>query len=132
MVTTIRGQWDPISTNGPAAVRCAWLTNGAALNGFTLTGGATSAFAAGSDMGGGVECASIVDSLVVNCLIISNTAARSGGGSRWGRLVNCAIVGNGTGVLGYGGGAVGGHLVNCTIAGNYSSSASRLGFPTRA
>src|SRR5688572_14193674 len=40
LVTTIQGAWDPISTNGPLAVRCAWLTNGAVLKGFTLQGGA--------------------------------------------------------------------------------------------
>ncbi len=39
--TTIQGAWDPTSTNGPAAVRCAWLTNNATLSGFTISGGAT-------------------------------------------------------------------------------------------
>ena len=39
--TTIQGAWDPVSTNGPAAVRCAWLTNNAILYGFTLADGAT-------------------------------------------------------------------------------------------
>src|SRR5208283_4608323 len=34
--TVIQGVWDPITTNGPGAVRCAWLTNGAVLSGFTL------------------------------------------------------------------------------------------------
>src|SRR5262245_30120005 len=29
VATTIQGQWDPTSTNGPGAIRCAWLTNGA-------------------------------------------------------------------------------------------------------
>lgn len=118
MATTIRGQRDPVSVIGPAAVRCAWLTNGAALNGFTLTGGATTGF--GFESGGGVWCASTVNSLVVNCLIVSNTATGSGGGTRFGRLINCAIVGNRAN-FNSGGGAVGGHLSNCTLVGNYSA-----------
>ena len=39
--TAIEGQWDSVSTNGPGAVRCAWLASGALLNGFTLRNGAT-------------------------------------------------------------------------------------------
>ena len=39
--TIIQGAWDPATTNGPLAVRCAWLTNGATLSGFTLRNGAT-------------------------------------------------------------------------------------------
>ena len=55
-VTTIQGAWDPATTNGPAAVRCAALTNGAALNGFTLIGGATWGIYGGEISGGGVSC----------------------------------------------------------------------------
>src|SRR5262249_49842050 len=36
--TTIQGA---NVTNGPSAVRCAWLSDGAVLNGFTVQGGAT-------------------------------------------------------------------------------------------
>ena len=37
--TIIQGAWDP-ATNGPMAVRCLWITNGATLRGFTLRNGA--------------------------------------------------------------------------------------------
>jgi len=38
--TTIQGSLDPVtSTNGPVGLRCAWVTNGASLIGFTLQSG---------------------------------------------------------------------------------------------
>lgn len=37
--TIIQGAWAPTSTNGPGAVRCAWLTTNAIVGGFTLRGG---------------------------------------------------------------------------------------------
>ncbi len=39
--TVIQGAWDPVSTNGPSAVRCVWMDGGSVLNGFTLENGAT-------------------------------------------------------------------------------------------
>ena len=39
--TVIQGAWDSISTNGPGAVRCAYVADGALLIGFTLANGAT-------------------------------------------------------------------------------------------
>jgi len=73
-VTTILGAG---ATNGAAAVRCAWLTNGATLNGFTLTAGATETSGVGSILGsgGGAWCAAS-SALVENCVIVSNVCFR--------------------------------------------------------
>lgn len=124
--TIVEGNWNPTVTNGPAAVRCAWLTNGAGLSGFTLRGGATRANAGD---GGGVYGSS-TNATVVNCMITSNTAFSSGGGAYRVSLVNCALTGNravgsgipgvGAGGAGVGGGAMGCSLRGCIIQGNYA------------
>lgn len=112
-VTTIRGGNVPSGTS--AAMRCVWLADGAALNGFRLQGGGTWLSA---DRGGGVCCA-VSNATVANCLIVSNTAASLGGGIYQGNLWNCAIFGNNCQL---GGGAAYSFLRNCTVVGN-------LGFP---
>jgi len=123
-VTIVQGVWDSVSTNGPGAVRCAWVTNGAMLKGFTLTRGATrGAMDSWLGRGGGVWCVSSSNSVVVNCLIISNTAYWNGGGSKLGFLINCAIVDNRvTAGSSMAGGSFGGKLVNCTITGNSAAT----------
>ncbi len=117
--TTIRGVG---ATNGTTAVRCAWLTNGAVLQGFTLIGGATRTtgdfFTLQS--GGGVWCSSS-NALVGNCLVISNTASGSGGGGYQGTLVNSGVVGNRS--ISSGSGVSYVNLVNCTVVSNYSIGA---------
>jgi len=89
LVTVIQGAWDP-ATNGPLAIRCAWVTNGALLQGFTLQGGATRTVGTGVANGGGVFCTS-TGATVANCLILSNAAA-SGGGAYQATLNNCLII----------------------------------------
>src|SRR5207253_819178 len=80
-VTTIRGYQVPGTTNGSSAVRCAYLTNGAILSGFTLTNGATTDNIFISERsGGGVRCMGI-SAVVSNCVIIGNTAAVEGAGA---------------------------------------------------
>lgn len=114
-VTTIYGAG---AANGPSAVRCAWLTNGAALMGFTLSGGAT--FTTGSttalESGGGVWCAS-TSSTVSDCVIRSNISYAFGGGVFQGTMTSCLIVSNAGATLGNGA-SYESVLNNCTVLNN--------------
>jgi hypothetical protein len=58
--TVIQGYQLPGTTNGDGAVRCVYMTNGASLSGFTLTGGATrgQGVAERESSGGGLWCES--------------------------------------------------------------------------
>jgi Immunoglobulin I-set domain/PKD domain len=121
--TIIQGAWDP-ATNGPAAMRCAWLTNGATLAGFTLQGGATRAYPAGlyaydSFSGGAVWCSSAA-AVVANCLIRSNTASYWGGAIYQGTINDCAINNNAMlpGSLFVGGTIYSASVNNCTVTRN--------------
>ena len=120
------------SVNGPAytsivghgpigenAIRCAYLTNGAVLAGFTLTNGATRypiGFL-GDDCGGAVWCES-QSAVVTNCVLTGNAASDCGGAALRGTLNNCALIGNSV-WFGGGGGAYRSTLNNCTLAGNF-------------
>jgi hypothetical protein len=122
-VTTIQGTWDPVFTNGTGAVRCAWLTNGAALAGFTVQGGATRVTIGNPASGGGVWCAS-ANALVANCRIVANAAYYYGGGVYQGTLRNSLLLGNSSGTAGSG--AYGASLNNCTVVSNYCWRASSV------
>ena len=123
-VTVIQGYQVPGTTNGNGAVRCAYLTAGATLAGFTLTNGATRA--AGDlkqeQSGGGLWCLAIPPPqfcLVSNCVLTGNSAANNGGGAYYGTLTNCTLTGNSA----YnGGGAYSATLNNCTLTTNTASS----------
>jgi hypothetical protein len=149
------------SVNGPAAAiiaglpgtggffstgyRCVYLTNGAALIGFTLTNGAcrSTGNITNEQSGAAIWCESIsaiISNCVLthsyanqlgggvyqgtlnNCIISNNTAFISGGGAYNSVLNNCLVVSNrliqGSG----GGGAAYGVLSNCLITGNSASS----------
>jgi hypothetical protein len=115
-VTIIEGARDPSTTNGPLAVRCAWLTNGAALRGVTLRYGATRAV---GDLitlrnGGGVWCASEAATLT-DCVVTNNFASLRGAGTYQGTLNNCSIIGNSTSL---GGGSYFANLNNCLLLRN--------------
>ena len=110
-VTVIQGYQVPGTTNGDSAIRCVYLTNGAALVGFTLTNGAT------SGNGGGLCCESI-NAFASNCVVQGNNSASLGGGTYQGTLNNCIVRGN-TAFMG--GGAFNGTLNNCVLINNSAS-----------
>ena len=86
--------------HGSGSVRCVYLTNGASLSGFTLTGGQAA-------YGAGVYCQSS-NAVVSNCVITGNRALVVSDVSPSQRYA-------------YGGGAYGGTLNNCTLISNSAS-----------
>jgi hypothetical protein len=120
-VTYIVGYQIPVVTNGDAAVRCAYLADGALLSGFTLTNGATQDYITGSDFnGGGVWCENR-NARLTNCVITGNVAYLGGGGAESGSLDHCWITGNRT-YRGPGGGAEAAALNSCIISSNSAAA----------
>ena len=119
-VTIIKGARDPTTTNGPAAVRCVYMTNGATLIGFTLTNGATLATGSDNDQYGGGVWSPSTDTVISNCVLASNSAALYGGGAYGGTLYNCTNINNSA--FGSGGGAYGSILSNCMLSGNSATT----------
>jgi len=118
--TIIQGAWDPATTNGPDSIRCAYLVDGAVLNGFTLRNGSTLSsgdYEGPLTGGGGVYCTS-TNGIVSDC-VLTNNSAESGGGIANGTLNNSLVVGNYT--TRFGGGAFAGALKNCTVVNNHSA-----------
>jgi len=130
-VTVIEGAADPSSTNGPAAVRCAYVGVGASLVGFTLTKGHTREQPTGSYttawdrqvFGGGVFAEA--GGLVSDCLIEGNTSSLGGGGAAVesaATLRDCVVAGNRSV---YGGGVAAlttGVVENCTLSDNTATT----------
>ena len=118
-VTTIRGRWDPVTTNGSAAVRCAYVGTNASLIGFALTDGATRNAGIEADgQGGGAWCED--SALVSNCVVSGNVAYGNGGGTRGGVLKGCLLAGNAASSA-RGGGSFGGWQEDCVYRGNAAS-----------
>ncbi|HEY8240033.1 MAG TPA: right-handed parallel beta-helix repeat-containing protein, partial [Kiritimatiellia bacterium] len=123
-VTTIQGQ----SPAGPTAVRCAYLTNGASLAGFTLEGGHSRLADDGicyTDTSGG---GAFLDQggLLSNCTVRLSSAHFGGGVfSISGRVANCSVENNsalappaaGGGIYGVAGTVA----EDCTVQGNTGS-----------
>jgi hypothetical protein len=114
-VTVIRGYTVPVTLYGTNAVRCVYLTNGATLAGFTLTNGDTQNFlvtySSIDSASGGVYCDS-TNALIMNCVIVSNTASGSCA-SDGGTLSNCIVANNNGGSAVYSA-----LLINCTVTNN--------------
>jgi hypothetical protein len=114
-VTIIQGYQVPLVTNDYGAIRCVYLTNGAVLSGFTLTGGATWSYEMGASfyemIGGGVYCAS-TNATVSNCVLSANSAW-FGAGTYSGTLNNCIVTGNSA--VSQGGGAAAMNLDACIL-----------------
>ncbi len=115
--TIIEGAWDPVTTNGPAAVRGVYLANGAKLIGFTVRKGATASTAVNADiLGGGVYC-TVTAAMISNCVVIGNVAHGQGGGVSSGMIFDSLIVSNRS-VDSYGGGARGSIMNGCSLSYN--------------
>lgn len=112
-VTTILGDG---AANGLGAVRGAWLTNGAVLNGFTIRDGRTRATGdvVTLQSGGGIWSPS-TNATVINCVITNNAAASRGGGAFGTKLEDCSVNGN-TALLG--GGVYGAYVERSRIVSN--------------
>jgi len=126
-VTIIQGAKDPLTTNGPAAVRCVYLSTNAAatLSGFTIMGGGSGTGNVGNvGFGGGVFCNLNNKPVFTNCIITGNSAASGAGGVIGGTLFNCIVSSNSTIPFGSGGGAYQSILNNCTIADNRAYTAA--------
>lgn len=122
--TVIEGHTEPPQTRfGLNSVRCIYLTNGAAVNGFTITNGSTLGYGFDqSERGGaGIYCPTGGGG-ISNCVITANHAYTEGGGAYGCILVNCMIFNNEAvgqyGMGGDGGGVANSTLTCCTVAGN--------------
>ncbi|MEI6787149.1 MAG: Ig-like domain-containing protein [bacterium] len=129
-VTVIEGSADKSATNGPSAIRCAYVGGGASLVGFTLTNGHTRELPTGSYtpawdslvFGGGVFAEA--GGLVSDCLIKGNSSSLGGGGAAVesaATLRDCVVAFNSSP---YGGGVAAlttGVVENCTLSDNSAS-----------
>jgi hypothetical protein len=107
--------------SGASAVRCAYIGEGASLEGFTLTGGHTRGDYTSDPIdlsGGGARCAG--SATISNCIITGNSAFDSGGGVYKGTVQDCTISGNST--TNSGGGTSYCTVQNCVISENSTGS----------
>ena len=119
--------------NGNGVYRCAYLTNGATLSGFTLMNGQAGYITTTQSIrgfvtvtndlhGGGAEGTVLIggnSSTLSNCILMANVALGNGGGAYGCHLINCIISNN---VATSGGGAYDSQLFGCLVAGNYAET----------
>jgi hypothetical protein len=126
---------------GGPSTRCLYLTNGAEVVGFTITGGETcmdwmegnkfteaSGGGVWSEPGGTITGCTVISNTAlwyggglyggnaIGCMFKENTARRSGGAASHARLGSCLLAYNRAGR--FGGGAQRSELFNCTVAHN--------------
>lgn len=120
LFTLIEGRPHGAAPNqlGPAAVRCVYVTDGAVLDGFTLTNGFCGGENSPDWTGGGAYCRP--GGILTNCDVVACMASTEGGGVYRGVARNCRIRGCWThsGAWGGGGGAAytileGGEVSGC-------------------
>lgn len=133
-MTAIQGYQVPGTTNGNNAIRCVYLTNNAALIGFTILGGATrtSGDTLHEDNGGGIWCES-TNAFITNCVLVYNCANSNAGAVYSGTLVDCTLSNNSVVpsshvVIASGGGACNSALYHCTLADNSVINTSSLSY----
>ena len=145
--TIILGQPSPQGGGtGDGAIRCVWMTHGAALVGFTLSNGFTrvASNAPAETCGGAVWC--VAPSCVISqCVIEGNAACADGGGVLGGTLAECVVRFNlaqrGGGIAsnmaansfvarnvatGEGGGAFASRLTHCSVLANRAATAGGM------
>lgn len=113
------------TNNGAGAIRCAYISPGASLSGFTLTGGYTLSVTGDWGnayelyCGGGVYCDQFSSvTSVSNCVVTGNSCHGYGGGAFYGLFYSCLFEDNEAGDQG--GGAFHSQLFNCTVVRNRS------------
>ena len=128
--TLIKGYQAPGTINAHSAVRCAYLTNGATLIGFTLTNGATRAVGPdNTDQAGAAIWCESVSSVVSNCVLVHSQSHALAGGAYRGTLYNCVIAVNSA--REQGGGAYDSVLNNCLVTRNYAGKSGGGTFSSR-
>jgi hypothetical protein len=97
-------------------VRCAYVTNGATMIGFTFTNGdADTGASTTDDSGGGAWCESTA-ATIMSCTFVNDQALNFGGGAYSGTLIGCILNTNRANYSG--GGSCAATLINCVLSNN--------------
>jgi hypothetical protein len=113
LVQSAQGPGVTIIEGESTGTRCAYVGDGAVLNGFTLTNGVSLI-----GQGGGAYCEAL--GVVTNCVLTGNSAG-NGGGAFGGTLSSCIVSSNSAGS--------GGGVYSCTVSNSFltGNSSSRYG-----